>query len=131
MPVFPSEVALEMSLRLERRVGPIAEIREAASPTSSLPLSEPRLGQQILTSERIGARPETQGIVSQIQEREKRERKKQKERLRYERDSSQRFECKRDGPKILVVGCLVSNQTHRGWDSKSHPFPVSKGLQIL
>jgi hypothetical protein len=94
MPVFPSEVALEMSLRLERRVGPIAEIREAASPTSSLPLSEPRLGQQILTSERIGARPETQGIVSQIQEREKRERKKQKERLRYERDSSQRFECK-------------------------------------
>lgn len=69
--LFPSEVALEMSLRLERRVGPIAEICEAVSPTFYLSLSEPRLGQQILTSERIGARPETQGIVSQIKEREK------------------------------------------------------------
>lgn len=71
MLVFSSEVALEMSLRLERRVGPIAEICEAVSPTSYFYLSEPRLGQQILTSERIGARPETEGIVSQIQEREK------------------------------------------------------------
>lgn len=71
MLVFPSEVALEMSLRLERRVGPIAEICEAVSPTFSLSLSEPRLGQQILISERIGARPETRGIVLQIQNREK------------------------------------------------------------
>ena len=86
--VSSSEVALEMSLRLERRVGPIAEICEAVSPTFSFSFSEPRLGQQILTSERIGARPETQGIVLQIQKRERKQ--KQKERLRYERDSSQR-----------------------------------------
>lgn len=35
MLVFPSEVALKLSLRLERRVGPIAEICEAVSPTFS------------------------------------------------------------------------------------------------
>lgn len=33
--VFSSEVALEMYLRLERRVGPTAEICEAVSPTFS------------------------------------------------------------------------------------------------
>lgn len=76
MLVFSSEVALEMYLQLERRVGPIAEICEAVSPTFSLSLFEPRLGRQILTSERIGARPETQGIVLQIQERDKRKNKK-------------------------------------------------------
>lgn len=32
-------------------MGPIAEICEAVSPTFSLSLSEPRLGQQILTSD--------------------------------------------------------------------------------
>lgn len=57
MLVFSSEVALEMYLQLKIRVGPITEICEAASPTFSLSLSEPRLGQQILTFERIGARP--------------------------------------------------------------------------
>lgn len=35
MLVFPSEVALKLSLRLEIRVGPIAEICEAVSPTFS------------------------------------------------------------------------------------------------
>lgn len=79
MPVFSSEVAPEMFLRLERRVGPIAEICEAVSPTL-FRLSEPRLGRQILTSESVGARPETQGIVLQMQEIEKKGEKKETEK---------------------------------------------------
>ena len=78
MLAFSSEVALEMSLRLERQVGPIAEICEAVSPTfSSLPFRT-KTGTGI-TPESIGARPKTQGVVLQIQKRGKKDKETKKD----------------------------------------------------
>ena len=91
MLVFPSEVVLKLSLPLERRVGPVAEICEAVSPTFSSSYFRTKTGTANPNIRKDWS--DTQNSKESLTDTEEKK-KAQKERLRYECDSSQRFKCK-------------------------------------
>lgn len=92
MLAFPSEVPLKLPLRLERRAGPIAEICEAVSPTFSSFYFRTKTGTANPNIRKDWS--DTRNSRNSLTDTEEREKKKQKERLRYKCDSSQRFRCK-------------------------------------